>query len=214
MSVSIDQEFVSYQGKSVLVPGEPESERGQCVQWADYVLKDVYGLPYHYGNAIDWWLSPGELLNSFDKITDGSVKKGDFVVFNQTVGSVYGHIDAAMNDGTINGFQGADSNWGGNLTVHLVQHNNASQVLGSLRLKGGDVSAATITDVNRLLLGFMTPEQVAAQGGDSYAQGFVGTELSALIEAFADSPQFLEKRQEYEQAEGGATQLKPGIYKV
>lgn len=137
--MTLDEEFTKYQGQGVLVPGEPEDERGQCVQWVDFVLHDVYGLPYHYGNAIDWWNNPGELLTNFDKVTDGSVKKGDFVVFNTQVGSVYGHIDVAMQDGTTANFQGADSNWGGNLTVHLVQHSNQSYVLGSLRKKGTPV---------------------------------------------------------------------------
>jgi len=133
--ITIDQEYAKYKGQSVLVPGEPESERGQCVQWADYVLHDVYGLPYHYGNAIDWWNNPKELLTeNFNKISDGSIKKGDFVIFNTNVGSVYGHIDVAMQDGSFNNFQGSDSNWGGNKTVHLVQHN--AYVLGALRKKG------------------------------------------------------------------------------
>ncbi len=148
--MTLDQEFAQYQGQSVLVPGEPEPERGQCVQWADFVLRDVYNLPYHYGNAIDWWFAPGDLLNHFDQITDGSIRKGDFVIFNTQVGSVYGHIDVAMQDGSVGAFQGSDSNWGGNLTVHLVQHNNANYIFGSLRLKGADMDKIDV-NLSRVL---------------------------------------------------------------
>src|SRR5437868_3199712 len=127
--MTLDQCFQLNQGKSLLIPGGGSGNEGQCVQWADTVLHDVYGFDYHWGNAIDWWNSPGELLDHFYKVTDGSIKKGDFVIFNTNVGSVYGHIDVAMQDGTTANFQGADSNWGGNKTVHLVQHTNLSFVL-------------------------------------------------------------------------------------
>lgn len=138
--MTLDAEFAQYQGQSVLVPGAAEAERGQCVQWADYVLYDVYGLPYVWANAIDFWQKFGSIsqLNThFDQITDGSIKKGDFVIFNEKVGSIYGHIDVAMQDGTTDNFTGADSNWTGNKTVHLVNHVGRQYVLGSLRLKGG-----------------------------------------------------------------------------
>lgn len=148
--MTLDEEYAKYQGQSLLVPGQDESLRGQCAQWSNYVLHDVYGLPYHAGNAIDWFNDPQELLDSFDKVTDGSVKKGDFVVFNQNVGSEFGHIDVAMQDGTSSIFQGSDSNWGGNLTVHLVQHSNRAWVLGALRLKEEEMS--TIGDVEARIL--------------------------------------------------------------
>lgn len=132
--MTTDEIYQRYQGQSVSFDGI-EANRGQCVQWADFVLTEAYDLPAHYGNAIDWWNNPGNLLDNFDKVSDGSVKKGDFVIFNTKVGSPFGHIDVAMQDGSYSGFQGADSNWGGNKTVHLVQHNNPSLILGVLRLK-------------------------------------------------------------------------------
>jgi hypothetical protein len=141
MTVNIDNLFLKYKGQSLLVPGEPEDNRGQCVQWVDYALNDSefgYGMPYHYGNAIDWWYQPGELLDNFDKISDGTTKKGDFVIFNTLVGSQFGHIDLAGEDGSYDSFLGYDSNWNKNLTVHRVQHTNANYVLGVLRLKGGN----------------------------------------------------------------------------
>lgn len=138
--MTLDECFTANQGKPLLIPGGGAGNEGQCVQWADTVLHDVYNKPYHWGNAIDWWNNPGELLNDFDKITDGSIKKGDIVVFNTQVGSKYGHIDVAMSDGTTSNFRGADSNWGGDKTVHIVQHANPNLILGSLRLKGEDMT--------------------------------------------------------------------------
>lgn len=114
------------------------------MQAADYALNEVYGQPYVWANAIDCWRSFSsfpQLVNNFNQVSDGSVKKGDFVIFNEKVGSVYGHIDLAMQDGSTASYQGADSNWGGNKTLHLVQHTNASYIIGSLRPKG-----ATIVD--------------------------------------------------------------------
>lgn len=141
MALSLDACFAQNQGKALLVPGGGAGNEGQCVQWADTVLHDVYGLPYVYANAIDWWPLPQSLAGKFVQVTDGSIKKGDFVIFNQKVGSVYGHIDVAMNDGSVNGFTGADSNWGGNKTVHLVNHSGqAGYIIGALRPKGADMS--------------------------------------------------------------------------
>lgn len=137
--MTVDQWYNSRQGQSLLVPGAAEADRGQCVQAADYALNEIYGLAYVWANAIDWWNS-AQVLQNFDQITDGSVKKGDFVIFNSNVGSVYGHVDLAMADGTIDNLTGADSNWGGNKTVHLVNHVGRQYVVGSLRLKGSQVS--------------------------------------------------------------------------
>lgn len=196
MAVSLDQEYATYKGQSVLVPGEPDSERGQCVQWADYVLHDVYGLPYHYGNAIDWWNNPKELLTeNFVKIGDGSIKKGDFVVFNELVGSVYGHIDVAMADGNVTNFTGSDTNWGGNLTVHEVNHVNKSYVLGSLRIKEQDMpTLATLYDCRRLDF-YMAgrngldgqPNSLAGENDADLNANHVGKPLDQTVQAFADS---------------------------
>lgn len=157
--MTLDQEFARYQGQSVLVPGQSEALRGQCFMWFDFVLHDVYALPYFYAQgAIDIWNNPGWLLDHFDKISDGSIKKGDIVVFNQSVGSIYGHVDIAMQDGSIDSFLGSDSNWGGNKTVHLVNHIGRQYVLGSLRLKGNTMSDLVKGDIDNLLKDFgITP---------------------------------------------------------
>lgn len=151
--MTLDDCYQQNQGKALLIPGGGAGNEGQCVQWADTVLHDVYGFPYHWGNAIDWWRNPSELLDHFDQITDGSIKKGDIVIFNEKTGSVYGHIDVAAQDGTTQDFQGYDSNWGGNKTVHTVHHIGSQYVVGSLRLKGEDMSLQADLDLANYKLG-------------------------------------------------------------
>lgn len=178
---SLDQEFAQYQGQSVLVPGASEADRGQCVQWADFVLHDVCGLPYVYANAIDWWNLPGSLANNFDRITDGSIKKGDFVIWNQKVGSVYGHIDVAMQDGNINNFVASDTNWAGNKTVHLVNHvNQAGYIIGTLRRKGGSVSADALTSQQVTTLHYAYTLRAP---GPVFVQSYTGKTLDQVTAA-------------------------------
>lgn len=140
--MTIDQWYQSRKGQSLLVPGANEADRGQCVQAADYALYEVYGFDYVWADAIDWWNKfeqIPQLKTNFIKVSDSAIKKGDFVIFNTKVGSQYGHIDIAMADGNYDMFTGADSNWGGNKTLHLVDHVNKSYIIGSLRPKGGQV---------------------------------------------------------------------------
>lgn len=133
--------YNSRKGQTLLVPGADPDEAGQCVQAADYALNEIYGAEYVWANAIDWWnyFESFPQLAGFERSVDGSVKTGDFVIFNEQVGSVYGHIDIAMQDGNYSNFQGADSNWGGNKTLHLVQHSTPSYIIGTLRPKEQDM---------------------------------------------------------------------------
>lgn len=148
--MTVDQWYDKRKGQVLLVPGADPADAGQCMQAADYALNEIYGLLYVWANAIDCWNKFDQipqLKNNFDKVSDGSIRKGDFVIFNQGVGSVYGHIDLAMQDGTTSNFQGADSNWGGNKTLHLVQHANNVLVIGALRPKGEDMAKPTQKEV-------------------------------------------------------------------
>lgn len=156
--MTLDQCYQKYQGTSILVPGGGAGNNGQCAQWADTVLHEVYGLDYIYTPAAkDWWNKADALglTQHFDKITDGSVKKGDFVVYNPINAiDVQGHIDTAAQDGNRNSYVGYDSNWGGLAfykngypILHTVTHADSYNkfILGSLRLKGG-----SMTDKNQI----------------------------------------------------------------
>ncbi len=179
--MTLDQCYATHQGQSVSVDGVPANQ-GQCAQWSAVVIQEVYGLPIFWGNAIDYWNSPGWLLQYFDKITDGSVKEGDFVIFNSKVGSVYGHIDVAMNNGNTGSFTGADSNWGGNKTVHLVAHTNANYVLGSLRRKGSQVNNDMITKDDTSLVRIIMSEVEGYNGNDIHS----GKDDSQIMGAWQD----------------------------
>ncbi len=185
MSFNADLLYRKYQGQSLDYDGL-EQDRGQCVQWVEYVLTDTqygYGLQPFFGNAVDWWYKYGGSLLAFDKITNGTIKTGDIVVFNSQVGSVYGHIDMALQDGTTSSFLGADSNWGGNLTVHEVQHSNPAWVIGSLRLKGEVMETFNEGDRENINIGLF-----------SYDKGFfktaVGTDWKTAIYAILQSSDF------------------------
>lgn len=134
--------YTENEDESLDVDGVP-ADTGQCVQWADTVLNQVFRFPYFFApGALDWWNNPSGSLVNFDKITDGSIVAGDFVIYSAGVGSVFGHIDVAAQDGSTISYVGYDSNWGGNLTVHTVTHDDKynQYILGSLRLKEGGMN--------------------------------------------------------------------------
>lgn len=208
--MSLDQCYATYKGSVVLVDGNP-ADAGQCVQWADTVLAHVYGFVTHYGNAIDWWNNPGDLIpDGFVKITDGSIKKGDFVIYDQRVGSPFGHIDVAMADGTRSNYLGADSNWGHNLTVHEVQHNDVynNYILGSLRLKGGIMPQLSSGDIDKVIkMGLHRQPTAEELGNQNYANN-----AALLIETIWNNGGenlFLNPP-----AASNAVILNPGTYKV
>lgn len=187
--------YSEHQGTSVLVPSGGAGNDGQCVQWADLVLHDVYGFDYVYTpGAIDWWnnfSSIPQLAINFDQITDGSIKVGDFVIYDGRVGSVYGHIDVASRDGSVHDFWAYDSNWGGSPfkidgypVLHEVHHNDAydNYILGSLRRKEDDMAEPIFNEgdrvnINNWLYG-SDRGQHADQIGKTYKDGAAGVFLS------------------------------------
>jgi hypothetical protein len=185
--MTLDECYQQNKGKALLIPGGGAGNEGQCVQWVDTVLHDVHGLPYVYADAINWWTdfnSFPQLVNNFNRVTDGSVRKGDFVVFNTKVGSIYGHIDVAMADGNTGNFQGADSNWNGNKTVHLEQHTNAGYVLGCLRRKG--VNVPSTEEILRSALNKSEHDRVTYESAMNAAREADKIHESALDAAKAD----------------------------
>lgn len=155
--MTLEECYQQNEGQALLVPGGGAGNNGQCAQWADTVLHDVYGFPYVYTpGAIDWYLNAEQLglAQYFDRVSDGSIKKGDFVIYGTGVGSIYGHIDVAAADGSFSAYAGYDSNWGGKAfrnsqgypILHIVNHSDSynQYILGVLRLKspgkggGGD----------------------------------------------------------------------------
>lgn len=74
-------------------------------------------------------------------------------------------------------------------------------------LKESDMASyASENVVKWLAQGYFTTQQVEAMGGlDKVVRDNVGTETNALVESFANSPQFKDKRLYYENLEAGAT---------
>lgn len=175
-TISLDECFQQHQGTAILVPGGGTGNNGQCAQWSDTVLHDVYGLPYVYTPAaMDWWNDADELglTASFDRVTDGTIRKGDFVVWLPlSADDREGHIDTASRDGSYADFWAYDSNWdaanfhdrNGYPTLHEVHHADALnvKVIGALRSKEDNM---TVDDaLARRLLSLST---LMAQAGSA-----------------------------------------------
>lgn len=146
--ISLADCYQQHEGAAVSYDGTQEN-KGQCAQWSGIVWRDVYGgaeffVPY----AVDWWteFDSTPLPTLLYKVTDNSVKRGDFVVYGTGLG-VAGHIDVAAQDGTLQDYIGYDSNWGGAAfhdkdgypILHTVHHADQynQYILGALRPKEG-----------------------------------------------------------------------------
>lgn len=204
------------EGQAILIPGGGAGNNGQCAQWADTVLHDVYGYAYVYTpGAIDWYIDAEALglTRYFDRVSDGTIKTGDFVIFGSGVGSIYGHIDVAAQDGSFSSYVGYDSNWGGKAfynaqgypVLHTVNHNDSynQYILGVLRLKGGNntVSAANINDL-RIIFAYVVgnnglggrPNALIGET-DAAIQGWVGKDVGQALESFYNSAEAKDYRE-------------------
>lgn len=124
-------------GRSLLLSGQSEDFRGQCVQsvglWVQHLGKvfPVHPSAYQfYVNGID----------GFTKIPAGQpIKKGDIVVWaaNFPPSKGNGHIDVAAQDGTISDFWAYDSNWDPPLRLSKIHHTGSynNYIMGYLRLE-------------------------------------------------------------------------------
>lgn len=222
---TLEETYNKYKGQAVLAPGGGAGNQGQCLQWSDIVLNEVYGLPFIYTPAaLDWWVKAGSLglTVHFNKIPAGSpVKKGDFVIYDARVGAPEGHIDVASNDGSYNDFTAYDSNWGGKAfynsagypTLHEVRHNDKYNgfIVGYLRSKEANVLPDFNNgDAENLFVAMYgnrpTPEQIAAFV--DWAKNNKNELLyETIIRRFKELTDAASKAQP-------AQELKPGIYQV
>lgn len=179
--MTLQQEYDQYKGKSVLVPGDSDTlDAGQCFQWFDYILHDVYSLPYIYASgAINIWQDSESysLKPYFDFIPYSPtmpIKAGDIVVYGTGVGSSFGHVSIAGQDGIGSNYVGYDSNWGHNLTVHTVNHNDSynQYILGILRFKGNNGDDMPITKEMEMSEAY---KATGSYPGAAYNYQFVGT---------------------------------------
>jgi hypothetical protein len=180
--------------------------------WFDFVLHDVYGLPYFYApGAIDIWQTPGSLVNNFFLIGYSptlAINKGDIVVYDGGVGSPYGHVSIAAQDGVGSNYVGYDSNWGDSKILQTITHNDRfnSAIIGILRSKEANMpSVISSVEANKGFAAFWERSQLeaaaaaAGQTVDEWVNGWAGTESNAFINALGDSQQFTNKRLDAEQ---------------
>lgn len=160
-----DSLYDEYKGESIpSFDGNPAND-GQCEQWYLMVRTKRDGYPAVSGNAIDRWNT--KETDKYDYIPFASgiyPKKDDYVVWGSGVGSKYGHIDVAAQDGTASGFVGYDSNWNDIPTLRTIQHNYQYGILGYVRRKGAIVDAnGKVTDAGARAL--LTLSTLMAQPG-------------------------------------------------
>lgn len=146
--MDLDELFSQWQGQTIpasLVGDSDASDNGQCFIWFDLVLNKVYGQPFfHASGAIDIWETPGVLKNSFTLIPyspNMSVPKGAIVVYGTGVGSQFGHVSVAAENGIGSDYVGYDSNWGDSKKLEQITHNDKfnATILGILVFEEEDV---------------------------------------------------------------------------
>lgn len=228
--------YQEHEGTSVLVPGGGAGNQGQCEQWADLVLNQVYGLSFVYTPAaLDWWYSADALglTEHFDKIPFGEpIVQGDYIIYDGRVGSADGHIDVASENGTVKAFWAYDSNWGGSPFVvngypvlhevfHMDEYNN--YIVGYLRLKGSIMNEAQATQLSLYLrlLDFESVEQANSHSADDVSHmladpGYAGALAKQIYEGVNWQQQSY-KASHYDAdvaASSNPVTLAPGVYKV
>ena len=131
-------EFVSkYLGKSTDYDG---AYGVQCVDLIKAYLHDVFGVTAgSWGNARFYWINfalHAPLKANFDKIKNTAQlvpKRGDIVVWNNSVGNGCGHIAIATGEGDTRSFYSYEQNWNSK-PMKKVKHTYAG-VYGVLRPK-------------------------------------------------------------------------------
>lgn len=131
-------EFINkYLGKSTDYDG---AYGVQCVDLIKAYLHDVFGISAgRWGNARFYWINfalRAPLKANFTKIANTPQfvpKRGDIVVWNNSVGNGAGHIAIATGEGDARSFYSYDQNWNGK-PMKKVKHTYAG-VYGVLRPK-------------------------------------------------------------------------------
>lgn len=195
-------EFIAkYDGKKVA--------DGQCGNLVRAYWNEVDKTsPPSYPNSKDYWYND---VPGYDKVS--TPQPGNIAIYDGHGPYTEGH-SAIYVDGRVFE-QNADPD---HSPAHLFNRSN-TYLLGYLRKKGQDMpSLATEDDVKWLAQGYFTTQQVDGMGGiDKLVADNKGTDLHELNKAWANSPQFKDKRLHYENLDAGggnATTLKPGTYKV
>lgn len=161
--------FSPLEGQSLLIPGEPEADRGQCVQSVGLYVASLgikfpaYPYAYLYYNGI-----PG-----YQQVGAGNpILEGDIVVwrsdFPPSKGA--GHIDVVAQNGTLANFVAWDSNWVP-LKLAKVSHfgNDNNYIAGYLRRIGGDMPL-TPGQIDKLIKMSLNREPTAEElGNQDYA---------------------------------------------
>lgn len=143
-------------GQSLLLPGQSEIYRGQCVQSVGLWVQAL-GLTFPtYSSAYLYFVNG---IPGYTKIPAGTpIKEADIIVWRKDFPpaiftnpdgskSYNGHIDVASADGSLGSFSAYDQNWKPLVVAH-IQHNdnNNNYIAGYLRR----IDMLTPAEVNQL----------------------------------------------------------------
>lgn len=172
--------FTTLEGQSLLIPGQAERFRGQCVQSVGLYVQSLgisfpaYQFAYlYYDNGI-----PG-----YKKVGAGNpIKEGDIIVWgkNFPASPGAGHIDVAAQDGTLANFVAWDSNWYPPLKLAKLTHigNNNNYIAGYLR-REDPVQQISLSTAR--ILYFSVVGRDGQQGRPNAATGECDGELNTYV---------------------------------
>lgn len=141
--ITLDEFKNKYLGKQVEYHSYGAGAYNQCVDLINAYIAEVLD-----GNTKDYTEIIGTHAKDFDTKYDpedfewiantpeGAAQKGDIIVWNEKVGSGYGHVAICL-WGDIQGIKTLDQNWSQKERVTLETHTYAN-VSGWLRPKGGE----------------------------------------------------------------------------
>lgn len=124
--MTLDEFISKYEGQEVGYPND--QYKGECLSLVKRYIEEcfnIYPPPSGCGAARCYWTNfpdpLGVVFKKAENTPDLIPKKGWICVWDEGVGSGYGHIDIVIS-GDVARFEGFDQNWGGR-HAHRVTHN-------------------------------------------------------------------------------------------
>jgi hypothetical protein len=160
-----------------------------------------YGIPNKYGSAWEAWQHTEQHT---DPVPDG-LDVPLYYSYTATIDGVtqnYGHINVRLANGTVWSDGNLYSSIDGYLAGHWPKYVGWGESINDVTIIEGEINMPSVVDLptaQMLFQAYWEPEQIAAAGGDAFVAGWVGTESNSMIQAFANSAQWRNKRLDTEQ---------------
>jgi hypothetical protein len=161
-----------------------------------------YSIPNKYGSAWEAWQHTEQHTDPVPDGLDVPLYYSYTVDLGQGAQN-YGHINVRLANGTV----WSDGNIYASVDAYLANHwpkyvGWGTSINDVTIIQEGAVNMPSVVDLQTaqmLFQAYWEPEQIAAAGGDAFVAGWVGTESNSMIQAFANSAQWRNKRLDTEQ---------------